>query len=610
MSNIFDKISHFIPDQLPDFVQSDHQTFVKFLEAYFEWLELPDNPVNVSRQHLDNIDIDKTVDQFIEFFRNKYLVDIPQDVLADKALLAKNIRDFYSARGSEKSYELLFRILFNDEIDFYYPKTDLLRPSDGKWVEEFLLFAKKLDSTNTTQNAIVNPFFLEQQRITGQETGSTALVDIVRLVNEGPLKSYQLVLQDFDGQFKIGERITATLLDGTVIESELRGFVSSFEVTEPGLNYQVGDLVPVEDATGNGFNAIGRISRTFDPQSITDIEIFDGGTGYRVGDPVIFDESQTQGFGAIAQVSALNNTTTESVISTIIADVQNDKIQPDENTAIEDFVDFVSITKGTIIDFDIIDRGQNYDTLPTATVGQQQPSFNIPPGTGAVIQPRSNANGAVREIEVENPGVGYVENNKWPQADLTQTGNGLAEADVNVSGGPFVSDGKYINFDGHLSSIKVLQDSFFWQTFSYVIRAENTIDQYRDIVKQILHPAGWELFGEVSLLTQVDSNVKLVGVEYPDIRSEYTVDFTHIFDVSATVTAEAQRDYEVNFLRHKANVMEWPVIIHPYVNEKIETFENRTLEDFRGIKYGLFPAYPIFDGERTTFNRSAIIDFV
>lgn len=61
---------------------------------------------------------------------------------------------------------------------------------------------------------------------------------------------------------------------------------------------------------------------------------------------------------------------------------------------------------------------------------------------------------------------------------------------------------------GFLSSDKVIQDSYYYQDFSYVITSGITISEYYTILKKMLHPAGLKLFGNFS--TVVDA-----GTVYP-----------------------------------------------------------------------------------------------
>ena len=51
--------------------------------------------------------------------------------------------------------------------------------------------------------------------------------------------------------------------------------------------------------------------------------------------------------------------------------------------------------------------------------------------------------------------------------------------------------------------------NFYYQDFSYVIKAGNNINTWRDIVKKIIHPAGQAVFGEVGIVTVSGSEMML-----------------------------------------------------------------------------------------------------
>jgi hypothetical protein len=50
-----------------------------------------------------------------------------------------------------------------------------------------------------------------------------------------------------------------------------------------------------------------------------------------------------------------------------------------------------------------------------------------------------------------------------------------------------------------LSADRVLQDSVFWQKFSYVVRTKVNLDRWRDAILEQLHPTGRNIFGELLL---------------------------------------------------------------------------------------------------------------
>lgn len=58
--------------------------------------------------------------------------------------------------------------------------------------------------------------------------------------------------------------------------------------------------------------------------------------------------------------------------------------------------------------------------------------------------------------------------------------------------------GSFISEKGFLSSTNSnLTDSYFYQDYSYIIRSQTPIEIWRSLIKDVVHPAGFQLFGEV-----------------------------------------------------------------------------------------------------------------
>lgn len=64
--------------------------------------------------------------------------------------------------------------------------------------------------------------------------------------------------------------------------------------------------------------------------------------------------------------------------------------------------------------------------------------------------------------------------------------------------GVMVGNGRWEGTDGFLSWDKYLQDNFYYQEFSYVLKTDISIDFYKKIIEQNVHPAGFKFFGEVT----------------------------------------------------------------------------------------------------------------
>ena len=82
-----------------------------------------------------------------------------------------------------------------------------------------------------------------------------------------------------------------------------------------------------------------------------------------------------------------------------------------------------------------------------------------------------------------------------------------ATATVNVNATADTA-GTYINEDGHVSENTMrIQDSLYYQDFSYVIKVGRTINDWRDSFKKTLHTAGFYFTGQVNLETQVSAQI-------------------------------------------------------------------------------------------------------
>lgn len=72
--------------------------------------------------------------------------------------------------------------------------------------------------------------------------------------------------------------------------------------------------------------------------------------------------------------------------------------------------------------------------------------------------------------------------------------------------------GVYTSSRGFLSDAIKLQDNNFYQTFSYVIRLDEQLESYKNIVKRLLHPAGMALWAEYNISSNIDIRAVIRGV--------------------------------------------------------------------------------------------------
>lgn len=77
-----------------------------------------------------------------------------------------------------------------------------------------------------------------------------------------------------------------------------------------------------------------------------------------------------------------------------------------------------------------------------------------------------------------------------------------------VIGGVANYQGYYISNDGFLSDAIKIQDSKFYQKFSYVLVVDETIESYRSYIKSFLHSAGMAMYGEYQITNTYNPGVE------------------------------------------------------------------------------------------------------
>jgi len=99
--------------------------------------------------------------------------------------------------------------------------------------------------------------------------------------------------------------------------------------------------------------------------------------------------------------------------------------------------------------------------------------------------------------------------------------------------------GYFTSNSGFLDDSIFIQDSKYYQAFSYVIRIDERLASYKSAVKTMLHPSGMALFGEYNITNNVDlsitleSLVKSLGIGIEDIfvavdSGRVTLEFTKV----------------------------------------------------------------------------------
>lgn len=104
----------------------------------------------------------------------------------------------------------------------------------------------------------------------------------------------------------------------------------------------------------------------------------------------------------------------------------------------------------------------------------------------------------------------YTNNSGFTYAIETVGGEG---ASLSPSSESVIADGpdRYLDETGKLSGRSFLQDNFYYQDFSYVLIVNKALDAFAKVVRDLVHPAGTQLFAKLinetnfNQLTKIDS---------------------------------------------------------------------------------------------------------
>ena len=174
---------------------------------------------------------------------------------------------------------------------------------------------------------------------------------------------------------------------------------------------------------------------------------------------------------------------------------------------------------GRATSLSIIDHGINFTSAPTLVF----PHYAVVKTVSGTVEEdetfTSNISGATGTVvSLSAPLLKYTVTSGALEAGDTVTFSGGETAVVVKSdpltgttaiGTKITTSGKYINEDGHISELtKKIQDSLYYQDFSYVVKVSESINNWRDSIKRAVHPTGFFVTGEVNIASRINGQVK------------------------------------------------------------------------------------------------------
>lgn len=263
------KLSTLVAKQFPEFVRDDYPTFIAFIEAYYEFLEQGSYDLSQIR------DIDQTLDIFVEYFKSELAANMP-NVLVDQRKLLQHLKDQYLSKGTESSYKLLFRLLYDKEVSVKYPGQQMLRASDGRWSQDVTIFARvKRGEPSMVLGQII-------EVITPTKTVNIRIDNWrwATVYNNGIASVSDTVVELFiDRKFYGTISYDYIIKYGNVFEATILPTTPNVKIVTRGAGFKAGQLYRIKSALGDG--SVLKISRVTETGGIQSAQLIKFGVGYQ-----------------------------------------------------------------------------------------------------------------------------------------------------------------------------------------------------------------------------------------------------------------------------------------------------------------------------------------
>ena len=397
---------------------------------------------------------------------------------------------------------------------------------------------------------------LETGTISGTGSGDLLLEDAVD--NERGGKFIDSASPIVDLRIRVAlENESGGLLSEESVGSNSIYIVNQNSEPDQPYNMEATDHIVLEEKTAESGYAGNKIvqQNASGDGDITDIRMIASGSGYTTLPTATIDGTRFIGLenatntkrDALFPVQERADSATiiletgERILQETDADNFTDLVRPPSddfcrieleeggNLVNESSFSVLNVTGATVIPFGdeigratsltIIEHGINYTSAPTLAFPKYAVLKTVSGTISADETFTTNISGATGTIiDYTAPLLKYTATQSELEVGDTVTTSGsqtavVVKADTLTGtatiGTQITTAGKYINQDGHLSEgSKKIQDSLYYQDYSYVVRVSESINKWRDAIKRAVHPSGFYVTGEVNIQTRLDGKVK------------------------------------------------------------------------------------------------------
>ena len=327
----------------------------------------------------------------------------------------------------------------------------MLRASDGKWEQDVSIFVNVLIGTPDLIDGklvdVIKPDRVFKVLIDRRQYVEVEIDRIVQLSDN----TYEFFIdRKFFGDIAVGDQIKyKDIFLGNIVST-----TSKLNILERGTGFKAGQLFELKN--GNGVRSIVKVTRVGAAGEILSAEFIKFGIGYDTDFTVTLNATND------LYTSINDSLLTNTVVTTGALSVTEIMLGHAEQGYINK-IDYA---------YDIVSGAYQYPWDGTYA-GETIREFSTKATSGIQVLTFANA---LLEIKLGSL-------TKYP--------------------------GYYASNDGFLDDAIYIQDSNFYQVFSYVLKIDERLASYKTAVKTMVHPAGMKLFGEFEIQNNFDISVAL-----------------------------------------------------------------------------------------------------
>jgi len=316
-------ISTIVENQLPEFIRADHPNFVALLKKYYEYTEQEGNTVQVGKNLYDYMDIDTTKDTLIRYLKDKLIPNFPEETELSTAKIVKAARAFYAKKGTPSSFKFIFRVLYGQEVDVYFPKEDILKASDGKWKQPQAL---RLAFSDAEYDGFdIN--LLESHLGVGETSRTTCVIEaaVRNIDKETGREVIELYVSNVTRLFDAGENLIIDFEDANgnpkTFKSKIVSLISNiylyrnrFKEVQTGTLYRSGDPVVIYGGLNDSEDAVKAIAEVNNVSigSIESVSLVNPGYLFRAYANSLIRVTSPSGIGSNITIDAIWDDTANS----------------------------------------------------------------------------------------------------------------------------------------------------------------------------------------------------------------------------------------------------------------------------------------------------------